>query len=1222
MPSLNRLILINTHLSGVVELVVDDHTNICGTNASGKTTLQRLVPVFYGEYPSRVVPATRDSFQRWYLPTEQSYIVYEYQRMDGELCQAVLSSSSDGKGVDYRLVQKGFELEDYIRSRDARGDVFFHTPAELGRALRSAGVEQTTLINTRQFRAIIQNDRTLLSADSERSQLRAWARQFSLCEGSHSLRHIEKLARAVHSREGKMETIKSMVAAILEEDGVNPPTANLNPARVDEWIRDSKLVQGFQSMRPQFNQLEQDFQHLEHSERRLAGLHRRLAEDEPQLFQRGVELTGQIEEAAFALSELEARWQEQRDDLNQRLSVERAEVQRCDAELQGIENEYQNWLDQDIDQLKNDLQQIPSWQTDLDNYRARHRLLTSEHEDVEREYQERRQTINEQLAAVIEQLRGDEDSRREALDQQKARRDEALSALEQDWQARREQGQAGFRERRHQLELQAQEQQHRIEALGYSEEESAELALLDQRIEDAEERIEAAEADARAQEQQEARLRQQRDEASRVQQQASRLLAERQKQLEALERILFPGEHTLLEFLRREQPGWETGLGKVIRPDLLARTDLKPHSTEGSSLFGVRLDLTAIDSPEHAASESELRQRCQQAEDARTEADAAREQADAALAQATAKLDDWQQRLVLQRSKLRQQQDERKRLREERRSRKEQLDARVQERRSAARKLLVELKDATARLDSEAAQWLENLKAQHAGQRLELASHWQQIIGDIEQQLLQLRDTVRQRKTQAQLELDSCLRWYQAELKQRGVDEQAITSLKREIETLAERIRRTEQRRTEVLSYEHWYRTSWQERKPKLLEQQSRSRSQADELKQQLDSASERHRSQRSELEARHRGAKQDKAAVDALHGRVRTLVKRLGELRLPREGEPLEGGLEERLRLGDELLAERERLQEDVRKQVNNFDNLIAGQAGSGLAETWDHSRSECERLNEHNKPVLEYRLLVPKLAQLLNVLVPQRLTALREQGRIFGVALHQVYEVLTGIDRRIASQSQRITREVDEELFLDGVSESAVRIRSKITELEYWPELKQFARAYEHWRDSGFSELPDDDYTGSMRRALDILGRSTDGGGIAALLEIELRLREGNSDLVIRTDRALNESSSHGMAYLILCKFLLAFTRLLRGDAPAIIHWPIDELGTLHHNNVKKIFDACTSNRIRILGAFPNPDSEALALFANRYIVDKRTRKLQVVKPRLDPLAERLRQRSMEVN
>ena len=148
-------------------------------------------------------------------------------------------------------------------------------------------------------------------------------------------------------------------------------------------------------------------------------------------------------------------------------------------------------------------------------------------------------------------------------------------------------------------------------------------------------------------------------------------------------------------------------------------------------------------------------------------------------------------------------------------------------------------------------------------------------------------------------------------------------------------------------------------------------------------------------------------------------------------------------------------------------------------------------------------------------------------------------------------------------------------------------------------------------------MRRALDIIGRSALSGGIAGLLEIELRLREGNSDLVIRTDRQLNESSSHGMAYLILCKFLLAFTRLLRGDAPAMIHWPIDELGTLHHNNVKKIFDACTSNRIRILAAFPNPDSEVLALFANRYIVNKQTRQLQVVKPQVDVIAEKLKSR-----
>ena len=60
--------------------------------------------------------------------------------------------------------------------------------------------------------------------------------------------------------------------------------------------------------------------------------------------------------------------------------------------------------------------------------------------------------------------------------------------------------------------------------------------------------------------------------------------------------------------------------------------------------------------------------------------------------------------------------------------------------------------------------------------------------------------------------------------------------------------------------------------------------------------------------------------------------------------------------------------------------------------------------------------------------------------------------------------------------------------------------------------------------------------------------------------------------------MAYLILCKFLLAFTRLLRTDSEAItLHWPIDEIGTLAYHNVEKLFDACDSNHIQIVGAFP---------------------------------------------
>lgn len=1216
MPSLNRILLINTHLQGVVELVVDDHTNICGTNASGKTTLQRLVPVFYGEYPSRVVPATRDSFERWYLPTEQSFIVYEYQRMDGQLCQAVLAADSQGKGVAYRLVQKAFDLDDYIKSR--QGDALTClNMAELGRQLKQAGVFATRLLNTREFRAVIQNDRGLLAADGQRTELRAFARQFSLCDPEHSLRHIEKLAKAVHSREGKMETIKSMIAAILEEDGVSPPASHLNLQRVEAWIRESQLIQGFNAIRPEFDKLEREYQDLQACERRLGGLLLGYRADEPRLYQRQEETSAIIEQSGFQLRQLEERWKDRRDALNLDLSAAKGDIGRAEDELDQIEHQYQAFLDGDIEQAKADLEQVGAWRDDLDNLQARHRLLTAQHQDVERAWLERQQAIKDQREAALEQLREQQEALQEERADQRERQAEALASLDQGFSQRRQQGQEAFREREYQLQLEQNRLQQQIASAGYSEEENRSLAIFDQRLERAEEDAEAAEAEARQLEVQERQLRGRREEANTAFSLTSRRVVERQEQLDEIERMLYPGQHTLLEFLRREQPGWESRLGKVIDPALLARADLKPALGEAAadSLFGVRLELAAIEAPEHAASEQALRQRLQLAKDALQDARNQQQEAEKQLVEAGDALDELQRQLVFARTELQNRRDDRQRLKDERRSQKDKLDAALQERKLKARKQLAEFGGALQQLAGERDQWLAALKDQHGEARLEKSAHWQQVVGSLDGQIQQLKAAADERRGKAKAELDECERWYKAELKSRGVDENAIVALKQQIRTLEQKIVRTEQRRSEVLRYDDWYRHSWLQRKPRLQGELSESRSRAGALEQQLKSASVEYKAERGRLEETRQQALMQKGALEEALARLKSLLRRLGELKLPREGELPGGELDERQRLGEELLHGREQMLAAIQALVAHFDSVIAGQSGSSLAETWERSREECTLVNDRGIPSLDYRRLVPHLEQLLNRLVPQSLTALREQGRIFGLDLNNYYDGLADIDRRIASQSARITREVSEELFLEGVSGSEVRIRSRIGELEFWPELKAFIKAFRDWRETGFSELPDEDYTRSMRRALDIIGRSALAGGIAGLLEIELRLREGNSDLVIRTDRQLNESSSHGMAYLILCKFLLAFTRLLRGPSPATIHWPIDELGTLHHNNVKKIFEACSNNNIRVLGAFPNPDSEVLSLFANRYIVNKQTRQLQVVKPRPDVIAEKLK-------
>src|SRR5690606_13687357 len=210
--------------------------------------------------------------------------------------------------------------------------------------------------------------------------------------------------------------------------------------------------------------------------------------------------------------------------------------------------------------------------------------------------------------------------------------------------------------------------------------------------------------------------------------------------------------------------------------------------------------------------------------------------------------------------------------------------------------------------------------------------------------------------------------------------------------------------------------------------------------------------------------AQQAQVIVSDQLDNLKTLLRRLGELKLPREGTLAEGELDERLRHGQELLHSRDALLAAIKQHVDRFDTLIASKSGSSLAETWERSREECSLVNDRGIPSLDYRRLVPALDELLNKLVPQSLNGLREQGRIFGNELYTFFDILADIDKRIANQSARITREVSEDLLLEGVSNSAVTIRSRITELEFWPELRAFARAYLAWEERGFAELPSD--------------------------------------------------------------------------------------------------------------------------------------------------------------
>ncbi|MBY6185224.1 ATP-binding protein [Marinobacter hydrocarbonoclasticus] len=1226
MSTLKRIILIATHLPGEVELKLDGHTNICGTNASGKTTLQRLVPVFYGEYPSRVVPATRDSFERWYLPTDASYIIYEYERPNGELAQAVLSSAGDGKGVQYRFVDKGFDMEDYIKSRQDDQVICF-TSGEMKKVFRAQGVVISNQITSvKDYRAIIQNDRGLMNAASNSRELRDCAARFALCEANATLRHMEKLVRAVHSKEGKMETIRQMVAAILEEDGVETPQTRLNANRVDEWIRESQLVQHFEQTRPQFAKLEQRYDAFQLVEQELAGLKAGFSNDKILLEEAIEQHQRERRECLAQLEEAVREYEAQSGELIGKRSYARSDAENYEKRLERIEDEHQAWLEMEIETAARDLERLGQWRADLQDLRERHTLLTEKHSDIEATYTQHRGQIEVRNNAAIESLRERQDQvRGQQSDLQRQQQNE-IRTLEDGF---RHQSQAA--EQRHHseqktLELEQQRLQMACDSAGFNSDERRQLDLLEARIDEAYQQQQSAEQVFEQHREEEQRQRQARqalqDQLSQLRQQMTQC----QSDYDAIDALRFPKDHSLLKFLRQERPEWIHSIGKVIRPELLKRGDLKPALGDGEhTLFGVALDLGNLDTPEYAQNEQQLEQRAEQARKVLEQCRAEQSQMESRIEAQQAEMQSASEAVIRAQTQYQSAKSQHARLLDEKKQLSQTLRAAVAERKLAAEKQLKAVQAELKKLVSEYDSFVEELKAQQLEARMDKEAFWQERLGNVEEQLTQLSGELSNRRAQKNEELAECERWYQAELKERGVDDSQILALKEQIHALDQKIGRTESMRDKVADYQIWFKGPFTLEQPQLQDKLAIAQRELLELDQMLAKLQREHKALGDELKAGQKTAEQALTRANEQLEQLKQLLTALTKLALPAQAKAEDyatAPLDERLREAQEKLQQRDQHLSVIKQQVEHFDSLIGQKAGPELAANWEQWRSDCVSNpdNELGVAKLDHMKLVPHLQYMMNHLLPQRMEVLRTTGQTFGKELETYYHVLADIDKRIGTQSARITREVGEELFLDGVSGSEVKIRSRISELEFWDELTLFIQSHQKWQAQGFVGLPGDEYAQRLRRALEVIGRAALSGSIAKLLEIELRLREGNSDLVIRTDRQLNESSSHGMAYLILCKFLLAFTRLLRGNAGTVIHWPIDELGTLHHGNVKKIFDACENNRIAVLGAFPNPESEVLALFQNRYIINKNTRQLQVVQPKVSPIAERLKARAMQ--
>lgn len=112
MRYLNKIVFLNSAHIPYGEVKLDGNVHFIGTQGVGKSTLLRALLFFYNADKLKLgIPKEKKSFDAFYFPFSNSYIIYEVMRENGAYC--VVAAKSQGR-VFFRFVDAPFKQDWFI----------------------------------------------------------------------------------------------------------------------------------------------------------------------------------------------------------------------------------------------------------------------------------------------------------------------------------------------------------------------------------------------------------------------------------------------------------------------------------------------------------------------------------------------------------------------------------------------------------------------------------------------------------------------------------------------------------------------------------------------------------------------------------------------------------------------------------------------------------------------------------------------------------------------------------------------------------------------------------------------------------------------------------------------------------------------------------------------------------------------------------------------------
>ncbi|WP_308274747.1 ATP-binding protein [Prevotella sp.] len=591
MRALRKIIFVNSANIRYAEVKLDGNVHFIGTQGVGKSTLLRAILFFYNADKLHLgIPKEMKSFDEFYLPHANSYMVYEVEHEHGPF--SILLFRSSGRAC-YRFIDAAYQKEWLV---DEHGEVTAEWKVIRDRL---NGAYSSKIIDRyEQYRDILYGNRQAVGKEFVRFQLLETNRYQNI---PRSIQNVFLNSRL------DANFIKDIIIRSMSEEEAYIDLGYFR-RQVSDFEQEYKDIscwyktnqKGESVVRKQADAVVKAYHELLYMKQQIEELcgelryaERITRERLPLIDAKIGELMQELDRQNRLLSEVQQKHDEEKATLNQKQGVVNEKLKRTKER-----KEY--YANQQIDVVMNRCAQEPVVKTELDALKDKLADLTASFNDVTTKYKALRQNIINQLEAFkqAQQQRilvyGQEKQNTEErlLKEYNATRTEIELSFEEkidsatnyigaiktkqndcDKELLKLKYFVPFKEEKEALTQQLNELQLNEKAL------EGRIGKLVSEVKSVQAEYDKKEAEINAD--------------------YTRQLDKKQKQTDAvveqiqtIDALLDSIKGSLYEWLEDNKPDWEQNIGKVINEEkILYQTGLHPQKADGASLYGVKLDL-------------------------------------------------------------------------------------------------------------------------------------------------------------------------------------------------------------------------------------------------------------------------------------------------------------------------------------------------------------------------------------------------------------------------------------------------------------------------------------------------------------------------------------------------------------------------------------------------------------------------------------------------------